>query len=103
LQGLNQYLAEPIEDCLARDEAGNLCLEAKSPLDIETALNMPQGNIFHNALSWFFSEAKAEEGSWGVETAYERIYVCGSGARRGGAVSGIPGHNAAMKVLTMKK
>ena len=38
-------------------------------------------------------------GQWGVETEYEDVYLCGSSAQRGGAVSGIPGHNAAMKVL----
>jgi phytoene dehydrogenase-like protein len=27
------------------------------------------------------------------------VFLCGSSAHRGGAVSGIPGHNAAMKVL----
>jgi phytoene dehydrogenase-like protein len=36
---------------------------------------------------------------WGVETTRENLLVCGSGARRGGAVSGIAGHNAAMAVL----
>ncbi|WP_180896813.1 hypothetical protein, partial [Mycobacterium tuberculosis] len=36
---------------------------------------------------------------WGVATDHERIMLCGSGARRGGAVSGIGGHNAAMAVL----
>jgi phytoene dehydrogenase-like protein len=102
LQGLNQYLAEPVEDCLAKDSNGNLCIEAKSPLDLSNELTMPQGNIFHNALSWFFSENKLEEGAWGVETPYKRIYICGSGAKRGGTVSGIPGHNAAMKILAME-
>jgi phytoene dehydrogenase-like protein len=34
-----------------------------------------------------------------VATAHPRILLCGSGARRGGAVSGIGGHNAAMAVL----
>jgi len=28
------------------------------------------------------------------------VLVCGAGARRGGGVSGIPGHNAAMAVLS---
>lgn len=102
LAGLNQYLAEPIEDCLATDSWGNPCIEAKSPLDLEQEIGLPQGNIFHNQLQWFFAETEAETGSWGVETEYERVYVCGSGAKRGGAVSGIPGHNAAMKVLSMK-
>jgi len=74
-------------------------VEAKTALDIEDELGMPQGNIFHGGLSWPFAERKGEVGTWGVETAFERIYVCGSGARRGGCVSGIPGYNAAMKVL----
>ena len=36
---------------------------------------------------------------WGVATEHERILLCGSGAQRGGAVSGLGGHNAAMAVL----
>jgi phytoene dehydrogenase-like protein len=36
---------------------------------------------------------------WGVDSGYEGIYFCGSTAVRGGAVSGIAGHNAAMAVL----
>ena len=35
---------------------------------------------------------------WGVETARPNVFICGAGARRGGAVSGIPGHNAARAV-----
>jgi len=99
LSRLNSFLAEPLEDCLATDSQGNYCLEAKSPVDLEQEIGLPQGNIFHNALSWFFAEDNAEAGTWGVETDHDRIYLCGSGAKRGGAVSGIPGHNAAMKVL----
>ena len=60
---------------------------------------MHGGNIFHTDLSWPFAATEAEIGSWGVETAYRNIFLCGSGAARGGCVSGIPGHNAAMKVL----
>lgn len=99
IEGINSYLAEPLEECLAADIGGNVCIEAKSPVDIEKELTMPRGNIFHNALSWFYASKPEEIGAWGVETGYERIYLCGSGAKRGGAVSGIPGYNAAMKVL----
>ena len=99
LAGLNAYLAEPLEDCLARDAQGALCLEAKSALDLERELNLPRGNIFHNALSWFFAENETEVGTWGVETPWERVLICGSSAKRGGAVSGIPGRNAARAVL----
>jgi phytoene dehydrogenase-like protein len=30
------------------------------------------------------------------------VVLCGAGARRGGGVSGIPGHNAAMAVLACR-
>jgi phytoene dehydrogenase-like protein len=99
LAGLNRALAEPIEDCLARDASGELCVEAKTPQDLEREVGLDQGNIFHNALSWFFTDEPEEAGRWGVETPYERIYRCGSSARRGGAVSGIPGRNAARRVF----
>ena len=60
---------------------------------------MYRGNIFQNAPTWPFAERREQVGTWGVETEYENVFLCGSSALRGGAVSGIPGHNAAMKVL----
>ena len=99
IQSVNQWLDEPLEDCLAVARDGSLCIESKSPVDIEDALGMFQGNIFQSALSWPFAERKEQVGKWGVETEYENVFFCGSSALRGGAVSGIPGHNAAMKVL----
>jgi len=103
LNAINQFIEEDIEDCLARDAGGNLCIEAKSPLELEQALGLPRGNIFHGNLTWPFAEREEDVGSWGVETNFERIYLCGSSAKRGGAVSGIPGHNAAMKALEREK
>ena len=38
---------------------------------------------------------------WGVATSHDRVLLCGSGARRGGAVSGLGGHNAAMAALEL--
>jgi phytoene dehydrogenase-like protein len=99
LAGLNRWLAEPIEDCLALTQSGQPCLEAKSPVDIEQELGHFQGNIFQGALTFPFAETPEAIGSWGVETEYPNVFFCGAGARRGGGVSGIPGHNAAMKVL----
>jgi phytoene dehydrogenase-like protein len=100
LGSINQWLEEPIEDCLAVARDGGRCIESKSPVDIEDALGMYHGNIFHDAPTFPFAEAKAQIGKWGVETEYENVFLCGSSALRGGAVSGIPGHNAAMKVLS---
>lgn len=99
LRAINQFIERDIRDCLAVDAYGNPCIEAKSPLDLEHSLGLPKGNIFHGNLTWPFAEHDEEPGTWGVETKYDNIYICGSSAKRGGAVSGIPGHNAAMKVL----
>jgi phytoene dehydrogenase-like protein len=99
LASVNQWLEEPIESCLAAARDGRPCIESKSPVDIEDALGMYRGNIFQNALTWPFAENRGQVGTWGVETDYENVFLCGSSALRGGAVSGIPGHNAAMKVL----
>jgi phytoene dehydrogenase-like protein len=94
---LDRYLDEPLADCLAVDGNGAPCIEAKTPLDLERDLRLPGGNIFHRDLSWPFRTA--ETGRWGVETGHANVFLCGAGAVRGGGVSGIPGHNAAMAVL----
>ncbi len=98
-EGLNRYLATPLQACLAKDRHGRPCLEAKSPVDLERELGLPRGNIFHKGLSWFFAESESEVGAFGVETGRPNEWICGSSARRGGAVSGIPGRNAAMAIL----
>lgn len=97
-EGLNRLCAEPFEDCLARDQNGNLCVEVKTPVDLENDIDLDKGNIFHNELSWFF-QTPGDQRRWGVETDLPGLYLAGSSALRGGAVSGIPGHNAAMCIL----
>jgi phytoene dehydrogenase-like protein len=101
LASINQWLEEPIESCLAVSRDGKPCIESKSPVDIEDALGMYHGNIFQNALTFPFADRKGQVGTWGVETEFENVFFCGSSALRGGAVSGIPGHNAAMRVLEL--
>jgi len=103
LNSLNSVLAEPIQDVLMEDASGRLCIEAKTTLDLEASLGMTAGNIFHGGLAWPFAEddepLDTPARRWGVDTAHDRILLCGSGSRRGGGVSGIGGHNAAMAVL----
>ena len=99
LESINRWLAEPLEDCLAVARDGSRCIESKSPVDIEEALGLYQGNIFQDAPTFPFADREEQVGTWGVETNYANVFLCGSAAHRGGAVSGIPGHNAAMKVL----
>ncbi|WP_326549092.1 NAD(P)/FAD-dependent oxidoreductase [Mycolicibacterium sp. ND9-15] len=103
LNSLNTILAEPIQDVLMEDCSGRLCIETKTTVDLEHGLGMTGGHIFHGALSWPFAEddepLDTAAHRWGVATAHDRILLCGSGSQRGGAVSGIGGHNAAMAVL----
>ena len=100
LSALNQYLVDPIEDHLAIDANGKLCIEVKSPIDLENEINLPRGNIFHKDLSMPFKDDDSTI-KWGVETNHPRVFLCGAGAIRGGGVSGIPGHNAAMAILEL--
>ncbi|MFT4285744.1 MAG: NAD(P)/FAD-dependent oxidoreductase [Protaetiibacter sp.] len=103
LRSLDSVLAEPIEDVLLSDADGRPCVETATTRDLERGLAMPGGNIFHGPLAWPWAEdgealaTPAER--WGVATAHERILLCGAGARRGGAVSGLGGFHAAMAVL----
>ncbi|WFB06350.1 NAD(P)/FAD-dependent oxidoreductase [Streptomyces sp. LX-29] len=97
LAQLDAHLAEPLADCLALDAEGRPCIEAKSPLDLERELRLPGGNIFHRELAFPYAQEGA--GRWGVATSHANVLLCGAGAVRGGGVSGVPGHNAAMAVL----
>jgi phytoene dehydrogenase-like protein len=99
LAGLDRICAEPFLDCVARDRDGQPCIELKTPQELEREVDLDLGNIFHNTLTWPFVDHDDEAGRWGVETAHERIYICGSAAQRGGAVSGIPGRAAAMRIF----
>ncbi len=102
LASLNQYLLDPIESVLAPCHDGSLAIEVKSPLDLEQDVFLPRGNIFHRDLDFPFLDNDAEKTDkplWGAETDDPHIYLAGAGARRGGGVSGIAGHNAAMAVL----
>lgn len=105
LSSLNSVLAEPIEELLMIDGNGAPCVETKTTRDLEDALKLPGGNIFHEPLSWPFAEddesLETSAERWGVATSHEKVLLCGSSAKRGGAVSGIAGHNAAMAALEM--
>lgn len=105
IASLDEHLIDPIESVVAHDAAGLPCIEAKIPQDIEAELGMPGGHIFHGDLAWPWAPETAAldtpAARWGVGTGREGIVLCGSGAQRGGAVSGLGGHNAAQAVLEL--
>jgi len=71
-----------------------------SPWDLEQEFGLPRGDIFHGRLSLeqLFS-ARPAIGLAGYQMPVKGLYLCGSGAHPGGGVSGIPGRNAAGKIL----
>jgi phytoene dehydrogenase-like protein len=103
LAALDEHLLEPIEGCVATDASGRPCIEAQVPQDVEADLAMPGGHIYHGDLDWPWAPNRARletpAQQWGVQTDLASVMVCGSGSRRGGAVSGLGGHSAAQAVL----
>ena len=103
LAAINEHLVEPIETCVATDANGEPCIEAKIPQDVEADLAMPGGHIYHGDLDWPWASNRSRLDTpgqqWGVQTDVASVLLCGAGARRGGGVSGIGGHNAAQAVL----
>jgi phytoene dehydrogenase-like protein len=102
---IDEHLAEPLLSCVMTTSAGQLCVEAKTPQEIEADLAMPGGHIFHGDLSWPWASNRealtSPQQQWGVATDVDSVLLCGAGARRGGAVSGLGGHNAAHAVLDL--
>lgn len=105
LTSLNTVLGEPIEDVIATTPDGRQCIEVKTTADLAADLVMPAGHIFHGPLSWPFAAddepLDTPARRWGVATGHDRVLLCGAGAVRGGAVSGIGGHNAAMAAIEL--
>jgi phytoene dehydrogenase-like protein len=72
-----------------------------TPLDLERTYGLTSGNIFHGAMSLDQSFDRRPVAGFGdYRTPVEGLYLCGSGTHPGGAVTGMPGHNAASRVLT---
>ncbi len=103
LRSLNSVLAEPIEDCVMQDASGKPCIETKTTIDLENALGLPGGNIFHQPLTLPYIPDEVTINTpatkWGVNSGLPHILLAGASAVRGGGVSALGGHNAAMAAL----
>jgi phytoene dehydrogenase-like protein len=106
IAALDEHLVDPIESVVARDAQGHPCLDARTPQDVEAELAMPGGHAHHGPLDWPWANNRSRldtpDQQWGVPTGLSRIFMAGAGARRGGAVSGVAGHNAAQAVLASR-
>jgi phytoene dehydrogenase-like protein len=106
IAALDEHLVDPIESVVAHDGQGHPCLEARTPQDIEAELAMPGGHAHHGQLDWPWANNRTRletpDQMWGVQTGLPRVFLAGAGARRGGVVSGVAGHNAAQAVLASR-
>jgi phytoene dehydrogenase-like protein len=74
--------------------------QSLSPFDLEQTFGLPNGDIFHGALTLdqLFS-LRPMRGYADYRMPLPGLYLCGSGAHPGGGVTGAPGHNAAQAVI----
>jgi phytoene dehydrogenase-like protein len=81
-------------------KASIIARQSLSPLDLERIFGLPNGDIFHGAmtLDQLFS-ARPMVGFADYRMPLPGLFLCGSGAHPGGGVTGAPGHNAAQAVI----
>ncbi len=81
-------------------KASVIARQCLSPLDLTRIFGLPNGDIFHGALTLdqLFS-ARPMLGYANYRMPVPGLYLCGSGAHPGGGVTGAPGHNAAQVVI----
>jgi phytoene dehydrogenase-like protein len=81
-------------------KASVIARQCLSPLDLARIFGLPNGDIFHGALTLdqLFS-ARPMLGYANYRMPVPGLYLCGAGAHPGGGVTGAPGHNAAQAVI----
>jgi phytoene dehydrogenase-like protein len=78
-----------------------IACSALSPADLEQRFGLVGGDIFHGALGldqmW---AARPVLGYADYRSPIPGLYLCGAGAHPGGGISGLPGYNAAQRILS---
>jgi phytoene dehydrogenase-like protein len=73
-----------------------------TPVDIETEYNITGGHWHHGELTIDQSfMMRPVHGSAQYDTPIDDLYLCGAAAHPGGGITGVPGHNAAQRILNM--
>jgi phytoene dehydrogenase-like protein len=76
--------------------------EFLTPVDIENEFGAVQGHWHHGELSIHQSfMMRPLHGSAQYDTPVERLFLCGAGSHPGGGLTGMPGHNAAKRVIEL--
>ena len=76
--------------------------EFLTPLDIESEFGAVQGHWHHGELSIHQSfMMRPLYGAAQYDTPVERLFLCGAGSHPGGGLNGLPGRNAAQRVMEL--
>ena len=76
--------------------------EVLTPRDIEREFNVTGGHWHHGEMTIDQSfMMRPVHGTAQYDTPIEGLFLCGAAAHPGGGVTGLPGHNAAKRILAM--
>jgi phytoene dehydrogenase-like protein len=76
--------------------------ELLTPMDIEQQYNITGGHWHHGELAIDQSfMMRPVHGTAQYDTPVSGLFLCGAAAHPGGGVTGIPGHNAAQRIIAM--
>jgi phytoene dehydrogenase-like protein len=74
--------------------------EFLSPLDIENQYRARQGHWHHGEMTIHQSfMMRPVHGAAQYDSPVDGLYLCGAGTHPGGGITGLPGHNAAKRIL----
>lgn len=77
--------------------------ELLTPVDIEQQFNITGGHWHHGELAIDQSfMMRPVHGAAQYDTPVQGLFLCGAAAHPGGGITGIPGHNAAKRVIAMR-
>ena len=99
-EAVADLMIDTVESYAPGFKASVIARQILSPLDLERLFGLPDGDIFHGAMSMdqLFS-LRPMRGYADYRMPVPGLYLCGSGAHPGGGVTGAPGHNAAQAVI----
>jgi len=81
-------------------KASIIARQVLSPLDLERRFGLVDGDIFHGQLTLDqLYSARPVLGHADYRMPVAGLYLCGAGAHPGGGVTGLPGRNAALRII----
>jgi phytoene dehydrogenase-like protein len=97
---LGDVVANVVEQYAPGFKDSILQRQTLTPFDLEQTFGLTEGHIYHGEIALdqiFFM--RPVPGWARYRTPIQNLYLCGSGTHPGGAISGLPGHNAAKEIL----